>query len=67
MDVTEQPVESGINISDHVQPKARFMTITGYVVGDDAAEKRAAIIALMNRGPLWNTMGEIISWVLSQA
>ncbi|UVI28164.1 phage baseplate protein [Paenibacillus spongiae] len=38
VDITEQPVEKGINITDHVQRKARTVGISGFVVGPDAGK-----------------------------
>lgn len=52
VDITEQPVEKGIALTDHVQRKARTMSLSGYVVGDDAAEIRAYLIACQDAGSI---------------
>ncbi|MFD0679944.1 MULTISPECIES: phage baseplate protein [unclassified Paenibacillus] len=38
IDVTEQPIEDGIDIMDHVRAKAKTMRISGFIVGDDSNE-----------------------------
>jgi len=50
VDITEQPVESGVNTSDHVQAKAAAMSISGYVTGDDAARIKEYLISAQNAG-----------------
>ncbi|WP_289142923.1 phage baseplate protein [uncultured Brevibacillus sp.] len=57
VDVTDQPVEDGIAISDHVQRKPRMMSITGYIVGDDAAQIRQNLISLSDNGQSVQFMG----------
>ncbi|MED1801778.1 phage baseplate protein [Brevibacillus porteri] len=50
VDITDQPVEDGIDTSDHVQRKPRAMGVSGFIVGDDAAEIRERLIALADKG-----------------
>ena len=57
VDVTDQPVEDGIAISDHVQRKPRAMSITGYIVGSDAAQIRQNLISLSDSGQSVQFMG----------
>ena len=49
VDVTDQPVEDGVDTIDHVQRKPRQMSITGVIVGNDAAQIRlpAPVAALL--------------------
>ncbi|MEK5278761.1 phage baseplate protein [Paenibacillus sp. FSL E2-0177] len=55
--VTEQPVEKGINLIDHVQAQARTLSLTGVIVGTDAAKTRAYIIAAKDKGTIINYVG----------
>lgn len=57
VDATDQPVEDGIAISDHVQRKPRAMSITGYIVGSDAAQIRQNLISLSDKGEIVQFMG----------
>ncbi|MBY0085776.1 MULTISPECIES: phage baseplate protein [Brevibacillus] len=57
VDVTDQPVEDGIDTSDHVQRKPRAMDVSGYIVGDDAAQIREKLIALADKGEIVQFMG----------
>ncbi|MDH6370548.1 hypothetical protein M2444_002328 [Paenibacillus sp. PastF-3] len=55
--VTEQPVEKGVNLIDHVQAQARTLSLTGVIVGTDAAKTRAYIIAAKDKGMIINYVG----------
>ncbi|MBH5316702.1 hypothetical protein I6N90_02620 [Paenibacillus sp. GSMTC-2017] len=57
VDITDQPVEKGINLSDHVQRKPRTLSLNGYIVGDDAAQVRAKIISNMDQGIIAKYVG----------
>lgn len=57
VEVTDQPVEDGIDISDHVQRKPHTMDITGVIVGDDAAQIREKIKAIAEKGELVEFQG----------
>lgn len=51
IDVTDEPVEDNIDLTDHVQVKPRTIALKGRIVGDDADEKRQAILyAMENAG-----------------
>ncbi|MFF0831027.1 phage baseplate protein [Brevibacillus sp. NPDC003359] len=71
VDVTDQPVEDGINVSDHVQRKPYTMDISGFIVGDDAAQIREKIKAIAANGELVEFQGRnlfsglIVSFVTS--
>jgi hypothetical protein len=52
IDVTDQPVEDNIDLTDHVKRKARTMQITGFILGDDAGEKREAILYAMENASI---------------
>ncbi|GED69387.1 hypothetical protein BRE01_30890 [Brevibacillus reuszeri] len=57
VDVTDQPVEDGVDTSDHVQRKPRQMSITGVIVGNDAAQIRQNLISLSDNGEIVKFMG----------
>ncbi|HBZ80911.1 MAG TPA: hypothetical protein DEP07_11060 [Brevibacillus sp.] len=57
VEVTDQPVEDGIDISDHVQRKPHTMDISGFIVGDDAAQIREKIKAIAEKGELLEFQG----------
>jgi hypothetical protein len=51
IDVTDEPVEDNIDLTDHVQVKPRTISLKGRIVGEDADEKRQAILyAMENAG-----------------
>lgn len=52
VDVTEQPVENNVNLTDHVQRRARTMRISGMIVGDDAAEIKDYLIGVQDTGSI---------------
>jgi len=56
-EVTEQPVEKGVSISDHVQRLGRSMAVSGYVVGPNASKIRADLINLSDKGKLVHYVG----------
>ncbi|PZD96401.1 hypothetical protein DNH61_07780 [Paenibacillus sambharensis] len=47
---TEQPVEKGVNLTDHVQRLARKLSIKGIVAGPGASRKRAYLIQASDSG-----------------
>lgn len=55
--VTEQPVEKGITLIDHVQPQARMLSLSGVIVGPEAAKIRAYIIGAKDKGQIINYIG----------
>ncbi|ULO08937.1 hypothetical protein H1230_09275 [Paenibacillus sp. 19GGS1-52] len=55
--VTEQPVEKGINLIDHVQVQARVLPLTGVIVGPDAAKTRAYLNAAKDAGQIVSYIG----------
>ncbi|MCR8636186.1 phage baseplate protein [Paenibacillus radicis (ex Xue et al. 2023)] len=57
IDVTEQPIEDGIDIMDHVRAKAKTMRISGFIVGDDAAQIRQNILNLHQAGSIIEFIG----------
>ncbi|TDF92163.1 phage baseplate protein [Paenibacillus piri] len=57
IDVTEQPIEDGIDIMDHVRAKAKTMSISGFIVGDDAAQIRQNILNLHQAGSIIEYIG----------
>ncbi|GAC41700.1 phage baseplate protein [Paenibacillus popilliae] len=59
VDVTEQPVEKGVNLTDHVQRQARTMGVSGYVVGPDAAKVLAYLRKASDTGKIVKYVGRI--------
>ncbi|MDR4997896.1 phage baseplate protein [Brevibacillus parabrevis] len=57
VEVTDQPVEIGIDVSDHVQRKPYTIDISGFIVGDDAAQIREKIKAIAEKGELVEFQG----------
>lgn len=57
VDITDQPVEDDISLSDHVQRKPVSMNLSGYIVGEDAAQVRQYLIDTMNTGILVEFLG----------
>ncbi|MEY9097074.1 phage baseplate protein [Paenibacillus sp. RC84] len=52
VETPEQPVEKGVNLIDHVERKARTMSISGLIVGDDAAQIRQYLIDAQDIGSI---------------
>lgn len=57
VEITQQPVEKGIDISDHVQRKARTLSISGLVAGVDAAEMHRFLTDCQDQGEIVNFIG----------
>jgi hypothetical protein len=57
VDVAEHTVESGIEISDHVKRKAVTLSISGEIVGKNAASVRSKIRQMHQSGVLCNYSG----------
>lgn len=55
--VTEQPVEKGINLIDHVQAQARTLSLSGIIAGPDAAKIRAYILSVKDKGQTVSYVG----------
>ncbi|MBY9077282.1 hypothetical protein KIH86_03675 [Paenibacillus sp. HN-1] len=55
--VTEQPVEKGVNLVDHVQAGAWTMSLSGLIVGPDADKIRAHIIAVKDKAKVVKYIG----------
>ncbi|MBP2002567.1 hypothetical protein J2Z69_003653 [Paenibacillus shirakamiensis] len=52
VDITQQPVEREIDVSDHVQCKARTLSLSGLVTGDQAAEIHRYLIETNDKGKI---------------
>ncbi|EHQ63681.1 hypothetical protein PDENDC454_04419 [Paenibacillus dendritiformis C454] len=48
--VSTYPIEGGAAITDHVEPQLVTLSLTGKLVGEDAARKRKEILGKMNSG-----------------
>lgn len=54
---TEHPVETGIDITDHIRPQAKVLNLKGEIVGKDAANTLSQIMALAEKGSLISYVG----------
>ncbi|WP_312118178.1 phage baseplate protein [Brevibacillus reuszeri] len=59
VDVTEQPVEENVNLVDHVQRKPQTLSLSGVIVGEDAAQTQEKIKQLMYAGTLVEYLGRV--------
>jgi len=50
VDVTSQPVEGGISLTDHVQPKSNTLELSGSIVGVEASAIRDYLVNAMKSG-----------------
>lgn len=50
VEITQYPVEEGIDLTDHVERRPTTMTITGAILGPDAASIREKLIEAMTSG-----------------
>lgn len=57
IDATEHPVEKGINITDHVNPKAITVSLRGRIVGSNAANTIQLLQTMMRTGVLVKYVG----------
>ncbi|MHA6481058.1 phage baseplate protein [Paenibacillus sp. strain BS8-2] len=55
--VTEQPVEEGVDLTDHVQRQVRTLPLSGVIVGPDAAQIREYLVAASNTGKIVRYVG----------
>ncbi|CAH8711824.1 hypothetical protein WDD9_003023 [Paenibacillus melissococcoides] len=57
--VSTYPIEGGAAITDHVEPQLVTLSLTGKLVGEDAAKKRKEILGKMNSGTTVNMLAGI--------
>lgn len=57
LDVTDHPVEKGINISDHARKQSYVISLSGEIVGSDAAKKRSQVESMLNNASLISYQG----------
>jgi hypothetical protein len=57
VEVTEHPVETGIEISDHVKRKGATLSLTGEIVGENAASVLSKIKQMHQNGTLCKYAG----------
>lgn len=57
VEITSQPVERGVDITDHVQRKARTLAISGLVAGADAAEMHRFLTDCQDKGKIVSFVG----------
>lgn len=50
--VTDNPIESGVSIADHVQKDPQTLQISGVIVGTDASSRKDKLFDYMNKGTL---------------
>jgi hypothetical protein len=58
-EVTEQPVEAGINLTDHVQRKARSLSLSGVISGAEASKIKAYLASAAEKGKLVKYAGRV--------
>lgn len=56
-EVTDQPVEKGVPLSDHVQRQPRSIALSGVIVGADAIKIRDYLIVASDNGKLVKFVG----------
>lgn len=59
-DVTDNPVESGQDVSDHVEPKPDKISIKGVIVGEDAPRKWTMLKNFNKNGTLLKYINRVI-------
>lgn len=59
-DITDNPVESGVDVSDHVRPHPPSLSISGTITGDDAGQKVVILRQYSNTGQLLRYVGRNI-------
>ncbi|OPA77518.1 hypothetical protein BVG16_13785 [Paenibacillus selenitireducens] len=57
VDITDQPVEKGINLTDHVKRRARTISLSGYIVGEDASRIRTYLLDAQDNGKIVQYQG----------
>lgn len=57
VDVTEHPVESGIDFTDHVQAKATTLSITGEIVGESSETIKTKLKQMEHTGTICKFVG----------
>lgn len=57
IETTSHPVEKGIDVTDHVSPKANEISISGEIVGENATNDLATLKSYMQKGTLLNYVG----------
>lgn len=57
VDATEHPVETGVDITDHVKRKAIEMSLSGEIVGKDAASTMSRLKQMHQNGTLCKYVG----------
>ena len=60
VEVTEQPVEKGISLTDHVQRLARTLPLSGSVAGKDASKIHAYLVKSSDEGKIVKFLGRTV-------
>jgi hypothetical protein len=55
--ITSQPIEKGEDVTDHVQPKASSLNLSGRVAGPDAAKIHSYLVSAMKTGKIVSFSG----------
>jgi hypothetical protein len=58
--VSSRPIETGVNITDHVFPQPETLRISGMVVGDDAKDRLEKLKSFWKGGQLLRYIGRVI-------
>lgn len=57
VEITDNSVEDGQNVSDHVKQQASVISLQGYMTGDDASDKLRKLKTYMNKGEILTYVG----------
>jgi len=55
--ITDNPVEKGVNIADHVKPQPLELSLSGEIIGADAQEKEDKLIKFRDEGTILTYVG----------
>ncbi|OXL83184.1 hypothetical protein BCV73_08905 [Paenibacillus sp. SSG-1] len=59
VDITSQPVEKDIDMTDHVQRKARTLAISGICTGKNAADMQSFLVQASDKGQIVKYVGRL--------
>lgn len=59
--ITDNPVEFGVNISDHVKPEILIFNISGAIIGSDAGAAYSKLVGFRDKGEILFYSGRILA------
>lgn len=60
VDMTTNPVEKGVPMTDHIMKKPYDYTLTGKILGDDYERQKDYLVAEMEKGTLMTYVGRMV-------